>query len=311
LVQDLPRYVQPYPELKPALQRIRAAGKKLFLVTNSELEYSHAVLSYVIGEGGADWKELFDLVVVEAGKPAYFTESREPVPTDTSDAHGRTGFLYRRGDASFVEEFLKANGDQVLYIGDHTYGDILRSKKTFGWRTAMIVQELEEEIAVNKRLQYQQRESADLVARCLDLARDRDQLGMLLASMRERLANPSRNGDEVPPGASEYIWRELREFDGLSRDQRGERAWQTQEVVQGLDFLLAQYTARMHELEEQITREHNPYWGQLFREGNRNSRFGRQVKEFACIYTSRVSNFLNYSPNTYFVSPEERMPHEM
>jgi hypothetical protein len=221
--------------------------------------------------------------------------------------------LFRGGDASFVEEFLGANGDQVLYIGDHTYGDILRSKKTFGWRTGMIVEELELEIAANRRLQYQARELGDLVNRCVDLARDRDQLALLLSSMRERLSDPSGNGNGAPPGAGEYIGRELQEFDALTTEQRGARAWHTQEVVQGLQFLEEQYTARMDELELEIAREHNRYWGPLFREGNNTSRFGRQVKEFACIYiyTSRVSNFLNYSANTYFMSPEERMPHEM
>ena len=27
---------------------------------------------------------------------------------------------------------------QVLYVGDHIYGDILRSKKTLGWRTMLV-----------------------------------------------------------------------------------------------------------------------------------------------------------------------------
>lgn len=35
---------------------------------------------------------------------------------------------------------------QVLYAGDHIYGDILRSKKTIGWRTLLIVPELESEL---------------------------------------------------------------------------------------------------------------------------------------------------------------------
>jgi len=34
------------------------------------------------------------------------------------------------------------------------------------------------------------------------------------------------------------------------------------------------------------------------------------VEQFACIYTSRVSNFLHYSPMQYFRSPRDLMPHE-
>ena len=32
-------------------------------------------------------------------------------------------------------------------MGDHIYGDVLRLKKDLAWRTALVVEELEEEIA--------------------------------------------------------------------------------------------------------------------------------------------------------------------
>lgn len=37
---------------------------------------------------------------------------------------------------------------QVLYVGDHIYGDILRSKKTLGWRTMLVVPELATELDI-------------------------------------------------------------------------------------------------------------------------------------------------------------------
>ena len=39
--------------------------------------------------------------------------------------------------------------------------------------------------------------------------------------------------------------------------------------------------------------------------------FGQQVEDYACVYTSRVSNFLAYSPLRYFRSPRDHMPHEL
>lgn len=39
---------------------------------------------------------------------------------------------------------------QVLYVGDHIYGDILRSKKTLGWRTMLVVPELDTELDILK-----------------------------------------------------------------------------------------------------------------------------------------------------------------
>jgi hypothetical protein len=64
-------------------------------------------------------------------------------------------------------------------------------------------------------------------------------------------------------------------------------------------------------LEVDVERGFNPYWGLLFKEGNENSRFGEQVEQYACLYTSRVSNFLFYSPAQYFRSPRDLMPHEV
>lgn len=43
---------------------------------------------------------------------------------------------------------VKARGKDVLYIGDHIFGDVLRSKKTRGWRTFLVVPELEHELQV-------------------------------------------------------------------------------------------------------------------------------------------------------------------
>jgi hypothetical protein len=45
--------------------------------------------------------------------------------------------------------------------------------------------------------------------------------------------------------------------------------------------------------------------------GNENSRFGSQVEQYACLYTSRVSNFLYLSPMQYLRAQRDRMPHEM
>ena len=44
-------------------------------------------------------------------------------------------------------------GVQVLYVGDHIYGDILRSKKTLGWRTMLVVPELATELDILKKHQ--------------------------------------------------------------------------------------------------------------------------------------------------------------
>src|SRR5690606_32722838 len=64
------------------------------------------------------------------------------------------------------------------------------------------------------------------------------------------------------------------------------------------------------ETERSFEANFNPYWGLLFKMGNKNSIFGEQVEDYACLYTSRVSNLLNYSPLHYFRAPRQPMPHE-
>ena len=64
-------------------------------------------------------------------------------------------------------------------------------------------------------------------------------------------------------------------------------------------------------LEDATERAFNAYWGSVLREGNENSRFGEQVGDYADLYTSRVSNFLSYSPLRYFRAPRRAMPHDL
>jgi len=63
IVADLDRYFLRDPDLVPTLRRHRAAGTRLFLLTNSEVDYTAAVMDHLVGGSRGDWEELFDLVV--------------------------------------------------------------------------------------------------------------------------------------------------------------------------------------------------------------------------------------------------------
>lgn len=43
---------------------------------------------------------------------------------------------------------IGAKGRDVLYVGDHIFGDILKSKKKRGWRTFLVIPELQRELEV-------------------------------------------------------------------------------------------------------------------------------------------------------------------
>jgi HAD superfamily 5'-nucleotidase-like hydrolase len=305
IVKDLDRFFVEDETLRPTLLRFRAFGKKLFLLTNSEHYYTEAVMGHLLSTADQDWKELFDLVVVESGKPKFFGEGREEELLSESPGQAP---VVRGGQARMIERRLEATGDEVLYFGDHTYGDILRSKKTVGWRTAMIVHEIGREIRIRERRRPLLRELKDIVGRLRDLARDADELGILATLMEGLIAEPERG--EVPEWVSGFSGRELRDFCALDLTGREQRLQRVRETLHGLEFLIHQSESRAELLRQQIRVSYNPNWGALFREDSQLSRFGHQVKEFACIYTSSVANFLNYPGNHYFVASEERLPHE-
>jgi len=52
------------------------------------------------------------------------------------------------GSCDVFSELIGAKGKDVLYIGDHIFGDILKSKKIRGWRTFLVVPELSHELYV-------------------------------------------------------------------------------------------------------------------------------------------------------------------
>ena len=60
-------------------------------------------------------------------------------------------------------ELIGAKGKDVLYIGDHVFGDILKSKKIRGWRTFLVIPELAQELYVwtNKKTLYNRLQNLD------------------------------------------------------------------------------------------------------------------------------------------------------
>src|SRR5437016_7888488 len=113
------------------------------------------------------WKNYFDVVIVAATKPAFFTERRPLLERDGENVRPASfplerGKIYEGGNLHELERAFGVPGDQILYIGDHIYGDILRSKKDSAWRTAMIIQELETEVTAYEGCKTDLEHSSDL-----------------------------------------------------------------------------------------------------------------------------------------------------
>ena len=113
-------------------------------------------MSYLFGSRRSTrrWRHYFDVVIVAAQKPNWFREGRPLMERERDtlkDVSGKIerGRIYEGGNLAEFERLLGIRGSSVLYVGDHIYGDILRSKKESTWRTAMIIQELGAELSAH------------------------------------------------------------------------------------------------------------------------------------------------------------------
>lgn len=301
---DLPAYIMKDPLLGETLHKFRSSGKKLFLLTNSLYDYTTAVMSYLLdGERSAypSWRNYFDIVIVGGVKPGFFNELRpfsqiDPASGTIVSINGEIKQLardkvYQGGNVVAFEQMTGIRGEQVLYIGDHIYGDILRLRKRHMWRTAMVLQELEREISVSDRLEAQIHDLQLLDRRHRNLESEID-FQALRTKKIQRLLDEA--GPVTPLSQK------------LDQERRSART-----SVDALRDRAALMETEVESLEARIDRAYNPHWGSCLREGNENSRFGEQINDYADLYTSRVSNFGPYSPLRYFRAPRRPMPHEV
>ena len=300
---DVRSYIHKDPRLAETLHKLRSSGKKLFVLTNSLYPYTNSVMTYLLdGEREAYpcWRNYFDTIMVGGCKPTFFTEKNPFVeidPVTTEMVPGEVTQLskdrvYQGGNLTDFEKMTGYRGDRVLYVGDHIYGDILRLKKSHVWRTAMVIQELDAENATSERLEVQIRDLTLLDRRRRNLASEIDYQVTLLKRL-QHLAEEGQETDE----------RTLARLE-IARDG----ARRTLDSLRDRSRLMAE---EVEALEHTIERAYNKHWGAVFREGNENSRFGEQVSDYADLYTSRVSNFVYYSPLRYFRAPRTQMPHEL
>jgi 5'-nucleotidase len=274
------------------IKRLRAAGKKTFLLTNSLWDYTNVVMNFLVGNEAdartTDWVEdLFDIVIVGACKPGFLVDpflslfrvnTRDNTLTNTDGIIGdvdvclQNGRVFQGGNWQHLHEMLKLHsGDRLLYVGDHMFSDILRSKRTLGWRTCLIVPELEMELIAHG----------------------------LHAPVRARI-NELR----------EYQYRLDEEADRIRFELLGQSK-------PALEESLALVEAEQAEVKERLRIEtldfhhlFHPQWGQLFKSGYQDSRFAAQVTQYACIYTAKASNLYQMSGRRSFRAVRDFSAHD-
>ncbi|GLH74768.1 haloacid dehalogenase [Geothrix limicola] len=282
-------FIQKEPLLALALDRLKRSGKKLFLLTNSEWSFTDGVLSHLLNgqdEARPNWTDYFDLIVVSSRKPAFFLDAPEPKPLE---GHPH---CYSGGHTAWLESLLDARGEEVLYVGDHIYGDVLRSKKNASWRTLLLVPELERE------LQLLEAKAEDLreVFR-LETARRRTQRkeSVLLDQWRRNRARRHILGQRLSSDATLALDHEAAHL------ATSAEALQRRADLQGLE---------LKGLMGAVESAFNPMWGPMFRDRDELTRFADQIQQFACAYTGKVGNLYMYDPLATLYGPRPALPHE-
>ncbi|KAJ3605207.1 hypothetical protein NHX12_027257 [Muraenolepis orangiensis] len=163
-LKNLDKYVVQDPRLPILLTRIKEVAK-VFLATNSDYRYTEAIMRYLLESGTQTscyrkaWRSFFDLIVVDTRKPEFFAGGSvlRQVNTDTGKLRIGTytgdlqhGTVYSGGSSDVIIDLLNMKGKDILYVGDHIFGDILKSKKRQGWKTFLVVPELITELQVWK-----------------------------------------------------------------------------------------------------------------------------------------------------------------
>lgn len=174
VMKDPESYIIYDENIVPLMKRLKKAGKKVFLLTNSMWEYTTKVMEFLVHGRGAnqdiDWKDLFDVVIVGACKPAFLTDTYLSVFLVNENGYLRNvddnmllgpqylknvSKTFQGGCWVDLHRMLRiTSGDKILYVGDHMFADILRSKRTLGWRTCLIIPELEHELEVANRFAH-------------------------------------------------------------------------------------------------------------------------------------------------------------
>lgn len=294
-------YISRDDRMVPMLRRLRRSGRKVFLLTNSLFDYTDTVMRYLYAGPGAPpveaarWTELFDVIVAGSCKPAFMLDPRrqlyrvdpeshalfntEGAYREPAEAYLARGKTFQGGSYPHLHALLGVrSGTQVLYVGDHMFSDILRSKRTLGWRTMLIVPELEHEINVQRHP-----DTLANLKRTKHLELERDALDDHIDRLEAALVD--RAPDVSPATAVEA------ELADAVRKRSRVRALIMEE--------LESYQQRFH-----------ARWGQLFKTGLQNSRFAQQVENYACLYTSCVNNLLSVSPEMYYRAMNDLMPHD-
>lgn len=302
VVENLEKYIIRDKYLASTLIKLIDDGKKIFLLTNSHWEYTKEIMTYLLDDAHPEfphWRDYFEEIIVGAAKPSFFSGRQPFFEVETVSGLLRPnpesfikGHVYHGGNADLFQKMTGLSGDEILYVGDHIFGDIMKSKGTLNWRTMLVVEELERELPKLEALKPKLQEIYSALTTLEEVEAELSKLKSKLRHNNRNIHKASTNGDEKK---AHYIQVESEKI--MESIQTTEEKFKGQETL--LKTLIKEREAAVH-----------PVWGELMKVGLERSRFANQVSTFACIYTSRVSNLRYYSASKKYMSYYEILPHD-
>lgn len=263
------------------MQRYILLGKKFFLLTNSDYKYTNTLLTYAINPflpAGQNWTDLFEYVITLANKPKFFFDifpflKINPANnTLTNWSKKLVPGIYQGGNSKKFTQDLNVRGDEILYVGDHIYGDIVRIKKDCNWRTALVVDELGAEVKAQKRAKPIEKKIAANMK--LKMKLEEEYIKLQTKSIEER--TPKYNTK-------------------LTRLQKR---------IMAVDKKITSLIKAQEKF-------FNPNWERIFRAGAEETFFASQVERFACVYMEKLADLLKHSPLTYFRAYRRKLAHDI
>jgi len=282
VMKDPGQYIHRNPKIALALEKLIKHGKRLFLLTNSSIDYTAFLLDYTITpflKEHSSWMGIFEIMITSANKPDFFHKQKDFQELDkqtfevlASIPVPAKGGLYQFGCAENLTRSLQLMEDEILYIGDQVYTDVVLLKQKCGWRTALVIEELAEE---RKKIQSNQGLYEDIKNLMKEKTPVENKIHQLFS---DQIENNHKNHNKK-------IHSFIRQTEKLDRE------------------LIKKITT--------ANQSFNPFWGELMRVGAEESLFASQAERFSCIYMPYLIDFLSLSPRTYYRAKKRLFPHEM
>eukprot|EP00586_Coscinodiscus_wailesii_P017600 CAMPEP_0172502036 /NCGR_PEP_ID=MMETSP1066-20121228/155870_1 /TAXON_ID=671091 /ORGANISM="Coscinodiscus wailesii, Strain CCMP2513" /LENGTH=589 /DNA_ID=CAMNT_0013277139 /DNA_START=257 /DNA_END=2026 /DNA_ORIENTATION=+ len=294
------KYFEGSDHLGQVIKSLKDAGKRLIFVSNSPFWYVDAGMTYFLGK---DWRTLWDVIIVSAGKPRFYTEDSRPF-REVSTTSGRVKFkkvdklepgeVYTEGCLKELTKCLDWNiVNQSPSLSSTDDDDIHETTPP----SEMDMNNPSGSILASPNVLYI---GDSLFADLVDAKRE---FGWTTAAVTPEVAYESdiQNTPRyvLTQQTIDVILDCLRLVQGAF-DKDKARSEEDVRVLDEMEFMVSKWRG------EQMSLHGNPF-GSIFRSKYQPSLFAHSLRRYCDLYMSSVGNLRNYSPQHRFYPDDARL----